>query len=250
MEAESCGVAKTATLIPRGNVTGSRAYLLVIEGNSSRMFPMLTPSVVTVGRSPDVDLHLDHPSVSRRHARLLVGRGEVRISDLDSHNGTRVNNEVLQGARVLIAGDIVMVGEVILVLHAELYRDAPPVTLDAASWRRRLGEEVERAVSFGRSLGVLAISNGEFDIASLVRKIDVIGADENGKLLALLPEADGDTAVESPAAWPARCAGSSPRAGSASRCVRPTRPIPTAWSSPRARRRAPPRRGRSVARLT
>src|ERR1041385_6409120 len=120
-DGERHGVAETATLQPRATVTTSRAYLLVIEDGSSRVCPLPSTSMVTIGRAPDVDLQLDHPSVSRRHAQLLTDRGEARISDLDSHNGTRVNNEILHGARVLIAGDVVTVGEVIVVFHAEPY---------------------------------------------------------------------------------------------------------------------------------
>lgn len=47
---------------------------------------------VTLGRAPECDLIVADPSVSRRHARLEAGDGGgLRITDLESANGTRVN---------------------------------------------------------------------------------------------------------------------------------------------------------------
>src|SRR5687767_15845982 len=105
----------TATLQTNRAILGNRAYLLVIEDGSSFMYPLPNPGVVTIGRIPEVDLRVDHPSVSRRHARLQVDRGELRISDLDSRNGTRVNGMRIDGVRVLMTGDVIATGEVLLV---------------------------------------------------------------------------------------------------------------------------------------
>lgn len=61
-----------------------------------------------------VDAVVDHPSVSRRHARLTRNRGGICIEDLHSANGTQVN-----GIRIerfvpteLVPGDEVMIGGV------------------------------------------------------------------------------------------------------------------------------------------
>jgi pSer/pThr/pTyr-binding forkhead associated (FHA) protein/tRNA A-37 threonylcarbamoyl transferase component Bud32 len=66
-----------------------------------------------LGRAaPEGDGRLgDDPEISRRHARLSRGsRGELRIEDLGSSNGTFVNGERLEAARVLELGDVVRVG--------------------------------------------------------------------------------------------------------------------------------------------
>ena len=47
----------------------------------------------TVGRQSDSMLFLDDDKVSRQHAILICSQVECRIVDLDSANGTRVNNE-------------------------------------------------------------------------------------------------------------------------------------------------------------
>src|SRR5262249_36842921 len=151
---------------------------------------------ITIGRAADLELQLDHASVSRRHARITVERGEVRIADLGSHNGTWVDGEMVHGERTLTNGDTVAIGEVIVVIHAPLRRELPHVVLEPADWRRCLVREVERAITFGRSLAVLAIAATSAELGTALRAIDVVGCDDSGHLIALLPEADPSAALE------------------------------------------------------
>jgi pSer/pThr/pTyr-binding forkhead associated (FHA) protein len=66
----------------------------------------------TIGREPDNDLVVDEETVSNRHARLLPRDGRWWIEDLGSRNGTLVNNDQVEGSRVLRAGDVIQVGRV------------------------------------------------------------------------------------------------------------------------------------------
>jgi two-component system, NtrC family, response regulator AtoC len=191
-DVQSVGEAATLDAV-RGSRPGV-AYLLVVHAGTSTLFPLPDSGIVTIGRAPEVDLVLDHASVSRKHARVFVERGEIRIADLGSHNGTRVNGDVLEDTRVLTTGDVVTVGDLILVVHAEIARALPPVILDEPSWRRRLAEEVTRALDFHRPLGVLAIAGARVDPQGALRPTDVIGRDD-GHVYALLPEADAATAA-------------------------------------------------------
>jgi ABC-type multidrug transport system ATPase subunit len=59
-------------------------------------------------------LLLDHPSVSRCHARFRIKSGRVCIEDCGSSNGTWVNNEKISTATVLTPGDYISVGAFIL----------------------------------------------------------------------------------------------------------------------------------------
>jgi hypothetical protein len=68
-------------------------------------------STVTLGRAPDQDLRLDHPTVSRRHALLRRGPTGWEVVDLCSTNGTRVNGYRVVGAQRLNSGDVVSFGE-------------------------------------------------------------------------------------------------------------------------------------------
>lgn len=61
----------------------------------------------TVGRLPDCDIVLDHPSVSKRHAELSWEDGIRRCSvkDLDSRNGTMLNENFIRGGEYIVSDD-------------------------------------------------------------------------------------------------------------------------------------------------
>ncbi len=68
----------------------------------------LTEAEMIVGHSDTADLVLDNRFVSRRHALISVSvAGAVTVRDLNSTGGTFVNDERIDGARVLAAGDLV-----------------------------------------------------------------------------------------------------------------------------------------------
>jgi ABC-type multidrug transport system ATPase subunit len=74
--------------------------------------------VVHIGRAPENDLVLPHPTVSTRHARLTrLPDGSVRVEDLGSTNGTYVDGERV-GPRGAVArpGQRVSVGAVALTI--------------------------------------------------------------------------------------------------------------------------------------
>jgi pSer/pThr/pTyr-binding forkhead associated (FHA) protein len=108
-------VAETLAFEANRSAEGSQAYLLVIEAGSSQMVRLPSHGLVTIGRDPSAELRVDHTSVSRRHAQIVVDRG-LRISDLDSRNGTRVNGVRLDRVRALVTGDVIAIGEVLLVM--------------------------------------------------------------------------------------------------------------------------------------
>jgi hypothetical protein len=60
-----------------------------------RTYPV-PPGATTVGRAPDNDIVIDSPDVSRRHARIESGAGGIRVHDLNSTNGTRINGDPIR----------------------------------------------------------------------------------------------------------------------------------------------------------
>lgn len=52
---------------------------------------LLNESEIFVGRTLNNNFVIEHPSVSRRHARIVVSNGSHKIYDLESRNGTFVN---------------------------------------------------------------------------------------------------------------------------------------------------------------
>ena len=67
----------------------------------------------TVGRANRSDFILDAALVSRVHCRLSTdARGDLSVEDLDSTNGTFVNDQRVSGRAALSPGDRLRVGRV------------------------------------------------------------------------------------------------------------------------------------------
>ncbi len=71
-----------------------------------------------IGRDPDGALWIDHPSVSRRHARIVVAGGKAVLEDLDSKNGTFLGGKRLAKKAALADGDEVRIGPETMVFRA------------------------------------------------------------------------------------------------------------------------------------
>jgi DNA-binding winged helix-turn-helix (wHTH) protein len=70
-----------------------------------------------IGRDEHADIRLDASTVSRRHARLIVGLHGVRLEDLDSKNGTFRAADRLTAPAELSDGDVVRIGALALTVH-------------------------------------------------------------------------------------------------------------------------------------
>ena len=192
-------VEETASKLARfGEDAGGTAYLLVVDNDTSSIFHLPRVGAVVIGRAPECELRVQHASVSRRHATIRVDQGTVRIADLGSHNGTRVNGEQVSESRSLSSGDVATVGDVVLVVHFSAPAEVARAAYGEAQWRRRLAEELDRAMTFKRMLAVVAVLDaGANAVASLgggVRLIDVVGTGDDGQALLLLPEVDREQA--------------------------------------------------------
>lgn len=71
-----------------------------------------------LGRDPDAPVWIGDPSVSRRHARILVEGEDASLEDLGSKNGTYFGVNRIEGRIHLRDGDELRVGSVALVFHA------------------------------------------------------------------------------------------------------------------------------------
>lgn len=85
-----------------------------------------TKEKVTIGRSPDSDVFLDNPGVSRTHIVLeRASNGSYRLDDQGSANGTSINDEQVK-SEILMADDIVRIGKFSLWIEYESdLRDEP-----------------------------------------------------------------------------------------------------------------------------
>jgi len=90
-----------------------RAPRLVIErapGHAPGMIYDLDGDLV-LGRGDRAEIRLEDPFASSRHARVYEQGNIVVIEDLDSTNGTYLNEELLETPRPLHPGDTVRIGD-------------------------------------------------------------------------------------------------------------------------------------------
>lgn len=91
----------------------------VTEDLPEKTFRILPGSIRTIGRATGADFIVDAALISRVHCRLTaLADGDLEVRDLESTNGTYVNGERIETAR-LAPGDRLQVGRVELVALRE-----------------------------------------------------------------------------------------------------------------------------------
>lgn len=114
-------------------------YELVIDDDvgQTTVVPLVWDEV-RIGRQKGNTIRLTERNVSRSHARLRREGGALRIEDLASYTGVRVNGQRIEGDTPLQVGDRVQIGDYRLSLRlaraATLAREAaePPKTKEEA----------------------------------------------------------------------------------------------------------------------
>jgi hypothetical protein len=86
---------------------------------------------LTIGRDSSNGVAINDAEVSRKHSRLSFQGGKYVLEDLGSTNGTFVNGQRLSGPAVLKAGDVVSLGEQIVLMYDAINQD-PGATIAAS----------------------------------------------------------------------------------------------------------------------
>ena len=89
-----------ARIVVQGDVQGEREF-------------ELTRVQSTIGRSPDNDIPIPDPEISRRHAQIVRQSNGYAIVDLGSTNGTFVNDVRVTELTPLQHGDLIRLGDAI-----------------------------------------------------------------------------------------------------------------------------------------
>jgi diguanylate cyclase (GGDEF)-like protein len=200
-----------------------KPYLVVMSGRDLAQRYPLDLSESVIGRAEDAHIPLDDTKASRRHARLFVNGEQVVIEDLQSTNGTYVNNEKIAFGK-LRDGDLIGIGTTLLKLcfqseldsafHEELVNSArnDPLTgcLNRRLFDRHLEAEYARIDRYGGQVSLLLCDLDGFKVindryghqagdtvlnavgrtlrACIRGKIDVAGRYGGEELVILLPE--------------------------------------------------------------
>jgi two-component system cell cycle response regulator len=143
-----------------GDTGQQKPCLILYSGEHSGTRFALQGKRLTLGRSPECDVCLESPGVSRRHAELREEGKDVVLHDLDSSNGTHLNEVRITQPQVLKDGDLVRLGASVLkfydshsldaLLHDRIYSLA---TVDSGTdtyTKKYLLEALEREVKLAR----------------------------------------------------------------------------------------------------
>jgi pSer/pThr/pTyr-binding forkhead associated (FHA) protein len=66
---------------------------------------------LSIGRSREADVQIDDRYASGIHARVFSREGRTFVEDMNSTNGTLLNDAELKGEAELLDGDIVRIGD-------------------------------------------------------------------------------------------------------------------------------------------
>jgi two-component system cell cycle response regulator len=124
-------VNRVGPVITGSGGTGA-AFLVQIYGPQlGKRYP-LDRSPIIVGRDLASDVVVDLDNVSRRHCRLTAREGAIYLSDLNSTNGTLLNDRIVERECPLRSSDLIKVGGAIFKFlhgndleaqyHEEIYR--------------------------------------------------------------------------------------------------------------------------------
>ena len=87
----------------------SEVTLRVLDGaDRGRVFEDLT-TPITIGREEGNSIQLNDERISRFHLKIQLDHDDLVLTDLESTNGTKVNNEEVQ-LRILRHGDMITLG--------------------------------------------------------------------------------------------------------------------------------------------
>jgi two-component system cell cycle response regulator len=188
--------------------------------------------IISIGRDPDNEICLDEETVSRKHSRIEKKGGKTTIIDLESTNGTYLNDRRLdpQVEYVLNDGDRAKIGRSIFkylsgnAIETQYYEEIHRMAiLDGLTnlFNKRyfieaLDKEVARARRYKRPLSLIMFDIDFFKsvndtyghlagdhilkelgelLKSRVRREEIVARYGGEELVILLPETDKDGAV-------------------------------------------------------
>ncbi|MEZ5227268.1 MAG: FHA domain-containing protein [Acidimicrobiales bacterium] len=109
--------------------------LVVVSGPNAGTASALDEGSTTVGRSGDrVDVVVPDPAASRVHLRIDRNGNELRLTDLGSTTGTKVDRVPVDGTVEVTSGSLIEMGSTWLFVDDPMRRVATPgaVVIDLA----------------------------------------------------------------------------------------------------------------------
>ena len=112
---------------------------------------------VLVGRSAPADVRIPDRSLSRAHARFVLGENDrVVLQDLKSTNGTWVNGVAVERCELPVGGEALL-GNVVVRVHLLAPHQVPGALGDEAGFRKALAAAITEAQRTSTKLAVLFV---------------------------------------------------------------------------------------------
>jgi hypothetical protein len=95
-----------------GGAPSDEAWLIVERGGGLKegeRFDLF--GGLSIGRSSDADVGIEDRYASGLHARIYARRGQYYVEDMNSTNGTLLNDAELAGEAELVPGDVIRIGD-------------------------------------------------------------------------------------------------------------------------------------------
>jgi len=215
---------------PSPESSSREACLVVINGVDLGKKYSLVQSSTLIGRSSKVDIQIDEDSISRNHAILEKREDQFVIRDLESTNGTYVNDRPIR-EHSLRDGDQIKIGSTIFkflsgsniesAYHDEIYQLTTTDGLTGAFNKRYFIKEMEREMSrsirYGRDLSLIMCDIDHFKatndnyghlagdyvlkqvariIKEHIRRDDIFARYGGEEFTLLLPEVPKESAIQ------------------------------------------------------
>lgn len=209
---------------------GTECLVVIYGANIGRKYELFEDTL-TIGRDPENTIVLPSDSVSRKHARIERYQDQRFITDLNSTNGTYVNDRAVRPRARIESGDHIKIGDTIFkylmgdhveaAYFEEIYRMMVTDGLTQVANKRALEDfldkEVARARRYGRNLSVLMLDldhfkqvNDQFGhltgdvvlkevaatIRQRIRREELFARYGGEEFVVVLPETDATRALE------------------------------------------------------
>lgn len=97
-------------------VNSSIAYAVLVDVQTHRPVYIKKQDVL-IGRGDDTDIRINLDTVSAHHARIHLTTRGWALSDLNSHNGTKLNGRFINQPQLIFDEDIITFGERVFVFY-------------------------------------------------------------------------------------------------------------------------------------
>lgn len=129
------------------------APLLVIRRQDDSVTQMeWDKPILSIGRDSANEIIINHPLASRRHARLERDETGYFVRDLDSTNGTYVNGDRIEGARLLRNQDKVWIADTEISFNDPEATQKGPLPVELLKRVRREPDELLRVDSRSKEI--------------------------------------------------------------------------------------------------